>query len=159
MMAILMLHLAELPAHAALPCRAAALRLSLGGEEGDFNGMSHSGTLVVLRNRGGATCVLPALPRIVMLDRRGRPLPIARAVPPGMHPEPVVSPVTVRPGTAVSTPLRWVSGPVFDRSRCYRPARLTVGGRSVAITANVCGEAGKAARMEQPPLAPLKRVS
>ena len=146
---------------AAPPCRAAALRVGLDGKDGDFNGMSHSGTLVVFRNQGRRACTLPPLPRILMLDRRGRLLPIARAVTTdqGMG----AAPLTLRPGMAASTPLRWVSGPVFDHSRCYWAAGLAVKVPprfvTIRITATICGEAGRTARFEQPPLGLLKQGS
>ena len=145
-------------ASAAPACRADALRVALDGEDGDFNGMSHSGTLVVLRNEGPRACTLPALSHIGMLNGRGRLLPIVRA---RTDQETSAAPLTMRPGAAASTPLRWVSGPVFDHSRCYRPARLAVKMPprfvTTRITATICGEAGKAARFEQPPLALLKQ--
>src|SRR5579871_2646166 len=102
--------------HPAPACRAARLRLSLDGRDGDFNGMSHSGTALVIRNRG-ADCTLPALPTIEWRDKRGRLLAAARKVPIGMHPGPVMLPVRLAAGHLATADLRWVSGPVFPQNR------------------------------------------
>lgn len=139
-------------------CSADRIALSVDGARGDFNGMSHSGTLVMLRNRGHTPCAIAALPAITMLDRQGRALPAARQAPVGMHPGPVAAALTIAPGAIASTPLRWISGDVFDRGRCLEAARIavTVDGKRLRapLVAHLCGPVGKAAAFVQPPLRP-----
>ena len=149
---------------AAPECRAGALRLRLDSGNGEFNGMSHSGVLVMLRNAGARACRVPGLPLVEALDATGAALPVARQVPPGMHPGPVIVPVRIAPGAAVSTPLRWVTGPVFDHSRCFTPAKLRVTAGAVVLAApwdggQVCGEAGAPATFQQPVLRPGVEMS
>jgi hypothetical protein len=139
---------------AAVPaCLPAQIHVVAGGDDGDFNGMSHSGTYLTLRNVGRRACRMPGLPLVTFLGRDGRPLPVRRRAPAGMHPGPVVLPVTIGAGSQVRTGLRWVSGPVFDRSRCVDAAivRVTVAGRSsgAPLKAHLCGSAGETIGFEQ----------
>ncbi|CAN5256266.1 hypothetical protein BH09PSE3_BH09PSE3_12080 [soil metagenome] len=60
--------------------RPSQLRLSLSGRDGDFNGMSHSGTALSIRNLG-PDCTLRALPTIGFRDARGRTLQALRGAP------------------------------------------------------------------------------
>lgn len=137
-------------------CRATQLSLSLDPGDGDFNGMSHAGTALTIRNRGQA-CTLPALPTIELRDARGRVLPAVRRAPPGMHPGPVLLPVRLAPGGRATATLRWISGPVFPSNRSIRPASLSVRiGTAVVrapLTATLYGQAGKAVSFDQSPLA------
>lgn len=139
-------------------CRPADLQLGTDGEQGDFNGMSHGGTWIVVRNRSRRACSVDALPRLAMQDARGRALPVARNRPVGMHPGPVVLPVRIPAGGAVATGIRWVSGPVYADSRCYDAARatLSINGATLplALAAHLCGPAGGTAGFDQPVLAP-----
>lgn len=158
--------MAPLPPHApatlsmsAPECRPGALRLRLDGRDGDFNGMSHSGVLVILQNRGPRACRVPGLPRVEALTAGGAVLPVTRRAPVGMRPGPVVVPLRMAPGAVASTPLRWVAGPVFPHSRCFTPAALRVTAGAVVLKApwdggQVCGEAGGPATFEQPVLRP-----
>lgn len=136
-------------------CRADQLRLSLDPHGGDFNGMSHSGTELSIRNLG-ADCLLVALPVIRLSDARGRALPAIRQAPRGMHPGPVLMPVRLSGGRRAATDLRWVSGPVFPHSRSVRVARITVQvGTKVlraSLPATLYGEAGKPITFDQTPL-------
>lgn len=138
-------------------CRAAQLRLTADGRAGDFNGMSHSGVEVSIRN-AGLDCVVQALPALTFLDARGRPLPAARHAPPGMHPGPVMVPVRIAHGARAITDLRWVSGPVFDHSRALRAASVIVrvgpGVLRVPLSAVLYGPADAPAYFDQPPLTP-----
>lgn len=129
--------------------------MSLDGRNGDFNGMSHSGVAVTVRN-AGRDCVLPALPEVQFRDARGRVLQAVRKAPVGMHPGPVMVPVHLRAGQRVVTELRWVSGAVFDQSRSVRAARLAmrVAGRTISapIAATLYGAAGQPVGFDQSPL-------
>lgn len=138
-------------------CRPAQIAVSSDGEDGAFNGMQQSGTLLILRNTGRRACTVPGLPEVRLLDAAGRIAPITRAVPVGMHPGPVVLPVTIRPGGMVSTPLHWIEGPVFSHNRCYDTTRVTVRigdrVRSADLRAHVCGNADQgSATFDQPVL-------
>lgn len=153
---------AAAPGSAPAPVPACAPRdvaVTTDARDGDFNGMSHSGTYLVVRNRGGHACTLPGLPRVTLRDARGRAIPAVRQAPAGMHPGPMVRPVTLAPGDARATGLRWVSGPVYDRNRCYDAASvaMAVGGGSAAgrLAGHLCGEAGKPVTFEQQVLGPL----
>ena len=128
-------------------CRAAQLRLSIDGRDGDFDGMSHSGTELSIRNLG-PDCTMPARPSIDLRDARGRVLPVrARAGTDG--------PLSVRiaRGDRAAADLRWVSGPVFPRNRRLRVAGLTlaIGGARlrVPLAAIVYGPAGQRASFDR----------
>jgi hypothetical protein len=98
------------------PCPASWLSLALDPENGTFNGMSHSGTLLVLRNLGPKACTVPALPTLRFEDAHHHPLDVARQAPVGMHPGPVMLPVVVPSGAELTAKLRWVDGDVFGDS-------------------------------------------
>jgi hypothetical protein len=145
-----------------LACRPAQLRLSLSGRDGDFNGMSHSGTAVSIRNLG-PDCTLPALPTIAFRDARGRSLPATRRAPVGMHPGPVMVPVRLAAGHRASIDLRWISGPVYPRSRSIRAATVTVSfGRATLrapLKALLYGETGKPVMFDQTPLRAMEGMA
>lgn len=138
------------------PCTAAMVSLAVDASEGDFNGMSHAGTWLVLDNHGGQACTLIGLPTVSMKDAKGLPLPVARKAPVGMHPGPVVVPVRLEPGETVRMSLRWVSGEVFDHSRCVDAARVEVTfGKLVlgtGLQGHLCGEGSATIPFEQSPL-------
>ena len=138
------------------PCRAQVTALRLDDAGGDFTGMSHAGTYVMLTNRGRSPCTLPALPPITLRDARGAVLPIERQVPLGIRPGPMMVPMTLRPRATAATGLRWVSGPVYDRSRCYDVGSIAVeidgATRRQRLIARICGPEGGRLVFEQPPL-------
>ncbi len=137
------------------PCRAAQLTLSRDGRDGDFDGMSHSGTQLVVRNTG-PDCAIAALPPIEFRDARGRVLNARRRPPAGMHPGPVMLPVRLATGARATTDLRWVSGPVYPDDRVARAAAvaLRIGRRAVRvpIVAEIHYEAGETIAFDQSPL-------
>lgn len=137
------------------PCKTEQLSLGFDGENGAFDGMSHSGALLVVRNLGPQACRLPGLPQLGFRDAAGHALPIARQAPRGMHPGPVILPISLPVGAEATTPLRWVSGEVYSPSRCYSPtsASLAIGAASLTTSfqSRICGPA-KGASFEQPPL-------
>lgn len=136
-------------------CRPAQLRLSLDGRDGGSAGMSHSGTMLRLRNIG-RECSLPGLPTVTFLDVRGRVLPAVRRAPVGMHPGPVVVPVRLPGGHHADIALRWVSGPVFARDRGLAASSVAVriGGSTLRtpLKAMLHGAAGEAVLFDQAPL-------
>jgi hypothetical protein len=58
-------------------CRASQLSITFDGENGNFSGMSHAGTLLVVRNIGASACCMPGLR---FEDAAHRPLSIVRQV-------------------------------------------------------------------------------
>ncbi|SEM50109.1 Protein of unknown function [Sphingomonas gellani] len=155
-----MLLLLAAAASAAVPtCPARALTVATDARDGDFNGMSHSGTYLVIRNIGRRTCSVPGLP-VVTFRRGAKALPAKRRPPVGMHPGPVIVPVRLAPGGQVATGLRWVSGPVYDRSRCWDATRVgvTIADRTLfaPASAHLCGPVGGAVAFDQPPLTPFR---
>ena len=138
------------------PCTADMLTLATDAGNGDFNGMSHAGTYLVLTNRSGQACTVPGLPTVSLKDAKGLALPVERKAPVGMHPGPAVVPVRLEPGASARAALRWVSGEVYDNSRCVDATKveLRFGKQvmSVGFTAHLCGEGGQAIDFEQAPL-------
>ena len=163
-------------------CKAGDLSLGTDSENGSFNGMSHSGTLLVLRNLSSMACRVPARPEIGFVgvstpgDAKGdgstpsrsgssatgkaTPLPIRREIPGGrfMHPGPVIIPVVVAPGAELTSKLRWVSGEVFDSNLCFNPTAITVKiegeVKQAAFAAHICGDKAEGVTFEATPLAP-----
>ncbi|KAF1007405.1 MAG: hypothetical protein GAK28_01747 [Luteibacter sp.] len=146
------------PSETPTACRAQDLSITFDSKDGEFNGMSHSGTLMSIRQHGSSTCLLPGIPQLSFTDADGKPLPVARVVPRGMHPGPVIVPVKLAPGATATSALRWVSGEVYDPSRCVDAARVSVaiGKETVKVpfTGHFCGVANQTIRFEQPVLQP-----
>ncbi|WP_321839583.1 DUF4232 domain-containing protein [Paraburkholderia bannensis] len=124
-------------------CQPTQLALSVDDGGGDFNGMSHGGTYLMLRNRGSRACQLPARPDVAFLDANEQPLPTSMQPTPGMHPGPVLLPVVIPPHATVKASLRWVTGEVFDDTQCVDTASLRVsigeGAVSAPLSAHLCG--------------------
>ena len=139
-------------------CTAAELTLSFDGADGDFNGMSHSGTYLILTNKGSRSCSVPRRPELTFLDAKGSAIDAKANVPPGMHPGPVMVPLKLAPAASAQSGLRWVSGEVYDHSACADVAKTTVkldaGEVSAPMPAHLCGEAGAAIRFDEPWLQP-----
>ncbi|MEG3093443.1 DUF4232 domain-containing protein [Sphingomonas sp. PB1R3] len=137
------------------PCQAGQLRLSLDGRDGDFNGMSHSGTGLSVRNMG-QDCLLAALPQVRLRDARNRIAPVVRQAPRGMHPGPVMVPLRLAASHRAAAEIRWIAGPVFPRSRRVHVARITLnigaGTISAPLTAKLFGAVEQPAMFEQTPL-------
>lgn len=125
------------------PCQPRQLELSLDDGGGDFNGMSHSGTYVVLRNNGASACRVPARPDVTFLDAHETPLRASLQPIPGMHPGPVLLPVEIPAQASVRASLRWVTGEVFDDTQCIDPVWLRIGIGEGALTTpfrgHLCG--------------------
>jgi hypothetical protein len=155
-MAFLALLLAAAPAGAsALPaCRPDQLRLSAENADGRFDGMSHSGTELSIRNVGRA-CTLPALPPVVMLNARGRLLPAVSEPSPDRSRGRAMRPVRLAGGHRATIDLRWVSGAVFERNRSVTAAIVAVRiGRGLIrarLGATLYGPAGGPVGFDQSP--------
>ena len=121
--------------------------------------MSHSGTLLVLRNLGTAVaCRVELRPEIGFVDG-AKPLPITLEIPGArfMHPGPVMMPVVIPPGAEVTSKLRWVSGEVYENSVCFTPTAITVTiqgqVQQSGLAAHLCGDKAKGVTFEATPLA------
>ena len=130
------------------PCTAGQLSPALDEENGNFDGMSHSGTLLVLRNLGPEACSMPARPTIGFEDVQHHPVAVTLEEPVGMHPGPVLLPVAVPAGAELTSEMRWVSGDVYDGGQCVSPAFLTVAMGTETLRVDfsgrqICGPAGK----------------
>lgn len=133
-------------------CTGATLSSGFDSENGAFNGMSHSGTLLRLRNLGPGPCRLPALPTVTFLDASHRPLAIVRRMTTGLR----SGTVRLAAGAEVTARLRWVSAPVYTHNRCEKvaAARVSWPGGSVEqkLRAEICGPGVGPARFDQSPL-------
>lgn len=135
-------------------CQVNQLSLGTDAENGSFNGMSHSGTLLVLRNISPSVCRLP-VPQLSFQDSEHKPVPITidqkspfegsvvngKRLPMGHRP--VVVPLLLASGAEATLTLHWVSGDVYDHGTCVTPASLLLKiGDSTLQTAfdgHVCG--------------------
>lgn len=130
-------------------CTANQLTFSTDAEDGNFNGMSHGGTLAVVRNIGPSACRITPLPQLTFTDAAGKDLGATATVAGArfMHPGPIVLPIIVPAGAEITATLRWVSGEVYDMSACIEPtilhARFGTIGLHAKAGARICGEAGK----------------
>ncbi len=147
-------------ANPAIPmCKASDLSLGTDDENGSFNGMSHAGTLLVLRNLSPTACRVPQRPEITFLDKDNKPLPVKLEITGArfMHPGPVLVPVVVAADAEVTSKLRWVSGEVYENSTCVSPAAISVtladGKQQAALAGQLCGDKTKGIPFEASPLA------
>ncbi|GAA0294982.1 hypothetical protein GCM10009087_00900 [Sphingomonas oligophenolica] len=144
------------------PCRVDQLRVSLDGRDGDFNGMSHSGTEFSIRNIG-KDCMVAALPKVQLRDANNRILPALRQVPREMHPGPVMMPVRLAAGHRAAAEIRWVADPVFPRNQSVRAARISVkigaGTLEAPLAATLYGAVGKPVTFEQTPLRAMEGMA
>ena len=136
-------------------CTAQQITLRTDAENGAFDGMNHSGTLVVLTNRSARACNVQAFPVITFENGAGESLgivtqrktpfsgPIVNGRPLPLGHGPVVRPIVLQPQAMVGAQLHWVSGAVYDRSVCFDASRVVVGiGAAVKrtdLTAHICG--------------------
>ena len=130
--------------------------MRLDAENGAFNGMSHAGTLLVLRNIGAAACRIGTYPRTGFKDGHDRPLPTVGQAPDGPSPGPARRTVRIAAGAEATATLRWIAGDVFEDGICYRPAAvsLNVGQGSLqrAFSGRLCAPRWQPATFTQGPL-------
>ena len=140
-------HASPSPAAAADTCRASQLTLGLDSGDGQFNGMSHSGTMLVLRNTGTVACTIPALPQPALTNAGNRPLDITAQAPAATPSTPAPSTIQLMPGASAESEMRWVSGDVHEDGHCESPAliQLAIGREKVstAFNGHLCGAGGK----------------
>ncbi|MEZ2347719.1 DUF4232 domain-containing protein [Terriglobus sp. RCC_193] len=139
-------------------CTPQQIQLTFDTADGEFNGMSHSGSYLVLTNTGTQACTTPRRPQITWFDTNGTVIHAEPDTPKGMHPGPVLTPVTLAPGTSARSALRWVSGEVYDHNTCANVARGTVkldhGEVSAPLQSRMCGDTTVGLRFEEPWLQP-----
>jgi Protein of unknown function (DUF4232) len=117
-------------ASALLACTSSQLSLTFDSEGGNFDVISHSGTLLVLRNIGGQTCSPSGLPSLAFEDASHQILPVAV------------------PQSAEETgELHWVSGEVFDTSQYFSPAFVPISFATdvlrAPLTSRLCAPSGQ----------------
>lgn len=141
---------------AILMCKASDLSLGTDDENGAFNGMSHSGTLLVLRNLSPTACRVPQRPDVTF--QQGKvPLAAMLEIPGAkfMHPGPVMVPVVIVPEAEVTSKLTWVAGEVYENSVCITPDTLQVkvgdGTQLTALHAHLCGDKAKGVTYQATP--------
>lgn len=137
-------------------CTSSQISVTTDGSVGDFNGMSHSGTLLVVRNTSSLACRLAVLPAVTLESNSGEPLqvavvpasnpfrgPMVNGKPIPMGHGPVALPIELRAGDSVSSTLRWVSGSVYEHSVCVDVASVSVatagGNADGRLSAHICG--------------------
>ena len=136
-------------------CSRQQIALHSDGENGNFDGMNHGGTLLVFRNISTSACRLGPFMHISLDGADGKRLgvsvepkptfavPVIDGHPLPMGHGPVVLPVTIPAGATATSELHWVSGLVYDRSVCVSAAGVSVDIGGVAaqtsIAAHICG--------------------
>ncbi|MGV3346700.1 DUF4232 domain-containing protein [Enterobacteriaceae bacterium LUAb1] len=140
--------------HVATQCQASQLKVFLDDGNGEFDGMSHSGVHLNLRNISRQTCTLSALPDLTFADQQYRSLQAERRSQPGMHPGPVLLPISLAPGQRVQASLRWVSSNVYDNGKCLTPSFIQVNNSGwLPFNRMMCTEANSIEYINQSPLA------
>ncbi|MBB3174493.1 hypothetical protein FHR90_002334 [Endobacter medicaginis] len=146
------------PACAAPACNSHDLALLTDAQGGDFNGMSHAGTMLILHNSGKTACSLPTRPKIALTAADGRPVETRATRPAGGTGQAAGATIAVPPGGEAQASLRWVSGDVYDHGHCADAAALRLalpdGGLDTPIAAHLCGPSGQPAGIEQGDLVP-----
>lgn len=129
-----------------LPCEASDIVVHTDDRGGLYDGMSQSGTVLVLHNTGPGACMLPPRPVLTFSDAAHHPMPVERRTVRGMNPGPVLPPVIVPADGELQILLRWVSSDAFDGGNCIRPALvsldLTGGSLSVPFDRQMCAAKG-----------------
>ncbi|MEO9080108.1 MAG: DUF4232 domain-containing protein [Rhodanobacter sp.] len=139
-------------------CEPSHLAFSLHDGDGRFNGMSHSGTTLVLRNTGTKTCRVPSMPQPGFTNADGQPLEIT-AQPPADLNAGSTPPLVLAYGTSVNSDLRWVSSNVYDNGYCQSPAfiMLALGEQTVTspFMGHLCGPGGRPITYTLTPFRPI----
>jgi hypothetical protein len=129
------------------PCKPYQLSFNTDNENGAFNGMSQSGTLLVLRNLSPSACTVPGRPVVIFQNSSHHALPATLQTPRGMHPGPVILPVVIPAGAEVTSRIRWVSNDAYGANNSNAPAFLSIQISGHALTrkfqGRLFGPAGK----------------
>ncbi|MFZ4169304.1 DUF4232 domain-containing protein [Enterobacter ludwigii] len=109
-----------------LPCEASDMAVHTDDQGGLYDGMSQSGTTLVLHNTSPGACMLPPRPVLTFSDAAHHPMPVERRTVRGMNPGPVLPPVIVPADGKLQILLRWVSSDAFNGGNCTRPAFVSL---------------------------------
>lgn len=127
-------------------CPASQLAITLDAGDGRFNGMSHSGTMLVLRNIGSESCTIPARPTPTFTDSNNQPLAIS-ANETSRAQSPSALPITLAGDQTATSDMRWISGDVYGNGHCESPAHMTLAmGKQIISTSfrgHFCGAGGE----------------
>jgi len=121
-------------------CKAGQLILRLDHGRGVFDDASQSAMLLILHNTQATACTLPARPELRFQDSSGRTFQVIAKGKPGMHPGPVIPPITLSADGTVASTMRWVSGNAFPDRRCVTPAYILVVFGNDTVQANFNGQ-------------------
>lgn len=130
-------------------CSVHQLTLTLDRKDGEFDGMQQSGTLLVLRNMSQDACSVQPIPQLTLFDREGKPLAVSARLPGtrGMHPGPVVPPISLGSGAILIATMHWITGPVFNHNVFAKAKSLSLNidgqQKHIPFEAEICGERGK----------------
>lgn len=136
------------PGLSATPCIARQLSGSVSADDGAFDGTSHTGVRLTIRNVSRTICSIRQVGDVSVLGTHEAPLPIAIENPPvvGMNPGPVLIPIALAPGASASMVLRWIDAKVIDDGVCIATSAIRLNVRDAAIStplaATMCGPAG-----------------
>lgn len=110
-----------------LPCESSDITVHDDDHGGQYDGMSQSGTTLVLQNTGSRACMLPPQPVLTFSDAEHHTMAVERRPVRGMNPGPVLPQVIVPADRELLILLRWVSSDAFDGGNCIRPAFVSLG--------------------------------
>ncbi len=134
-------------AQAPRACLAAQLSVGLDDMGGWFNGMSHSGTLLVLRNLGPQACSVPAQPVLEFQDGQRQPIRLRMRHEDDGSARAGNETVAIPAEAEVTSRLRWVSGDAYGDGNCVAPAYIgfTAGTHTLwqAFGRRLCGPGGE----------------
>ncbi|WP_332629621.1 DUF4232 domain-containing protein [Citrobacter sp. ESBL3] len=108
------------------PCESSDMTVHTDDHSGQYDGMSQSGTTLVLHNTGSRACMLPPRPILTFSDAGHQPMVVERRPARGMNPGPVLPPVIVPADRELQIILGWVSSDAFDGGNCVRPAFVSL---------------------------------
>lgn len=130
-----------------LPCGSSDIEIHTSDQSGLYDGMSQSGTTLVLHNTGPRACMLPPRPTLIFSDAAHHPMAVERRTVRGMHPGPVLPPVIVPADRELQILLRWVASDAFDGGNCIRPAFVSLnldgGTLTVPFDRQMCAAKGQ----------------
>ncbi|HDR2590551.1 DUF4232 domain-containing protein [Enterobacter ludwigii] len=136
-----------------LPCEASDITVHTDDHNGQYDGMSQSGTTLVLRNTGPGACMLPPRPVLTFSDAAHHPMPVERRTVRGMNPGPVLPPVTVPADGDLQIQLSRVSSDASEGGNCIRPAFVSLdlagGTLTVPFDRQMCAAKGSAGYYSQ----------
>ncbi|KFD24818.1 hypothetical protein [Yokenella regensburgei] len=113
---------------------------------GLYDGMSQSGTTLVLHNTGPGACMFPPRPALIFSDASYHPMLVERRTVRGMNPGQVLPPVIVPADRELQILLRWLSSDAFDGGNCIRTAFVSMdlagGTLTVPFDSQMCAAKG-----------------